>query len=34
VSGYFDFSNLVVTINPGDILEMKISTNAIPEEWL
>ncbi|KAL4487593.1 hypothetical protein ABPG72_017382 [Tetrahymena utriculariae] len=33
-NGYFNFTDFVVTINPGDILQMMIETDSIPDEWL
>ncbi|EGR29156.1 zinc finger transcription factor sma, putative [Ichthyophthirius multifiliis] len=34
VNGYFDFSILKITIDPGSVANFQITTNAIPEEWL
>lgn len=32
--GFFDFSELTITIDPGSFLSMHIHTDAIPEEWI
>lgn len=34
INGFFDFSKFIVTIPPGDTLDLTLSTDAIPEEWL